>query len=296
MRILVIGGTGMLGHKLWQAYRERFETWVTVRSGFHEYESYGLFDSKHMVGGVDVFDFGTVERAFAVVRPDAVINCIGIIKQLPSAQDPIISLTVNSLFPHRLAALCQAVGARLIHISTDCVFSGHKGMYRETDIPDAEDLYGRTKLLGEVSGPGVLTLRTSIIGRELKTANGLVEWFLSHREGPVRGFTQAIYSGITTQSFAKIIADVLLSYPLLTGLYQVSSDPISKYNLLCLLRDMFGRQIEIEPCPDPQINRSLDSSRFRGATGFVPLPWAEMVETMASDSTPYDEWRNQDGS
>lgn len=281
----------MLGHKLWQVYRERFDTWATVRSGYHEYARYDLFDSQRLLGGVEASDFDSVVRVLGAVRPEVVINCIGIIKQLPTASDPLISLTVNSLFPHRLANLCQAAGVRLIHISTDCVFSGRKGMYAEDDISDAEDLYGRTKFLGEVGGPGCLTLRTSIIGRELRTTSGLVEWFLSNRGGQVRGYTQAIYSGFITLALAQVVADVLEHHPGLSGVYQVSSEPIDKYELLCLLRDAFEVQVEIKPFPGVQIDRSLDSSRFRVETGFVPPTWPEMVRAMAADPTPYEHWR-----
>ena len=291
MRILILGGTGMLGHKLWQVCQERFDTWVTVRSSYRRYAHYGLFRPNRVLEGVDVFDFDSVIRTLATVQPDVVINCIGIIKQIPAAKDPIISLMVNSLFPHRLAILCQATTARLIHVSTDCVFSGRKGMYTEDDVPDAEDLYGRSKLLGEVIGPGCLTLRTSIIGRELSSINGLVEWFLSNRGGHVQGYTNAIYTGFPTLILAQIIADVLEHHPDLSGLYHVSSEPISKYALLCLLHDAYQVSIEIESFPGVRVDRSLDSSRFRAVTGFVPLPWPAMVQAMATDPTPYEEWR-----
>jgi len=188
MRVLILGGAGMLGHKLWQACSNRFDTWATVRSSYQAYAKYNLFDlfdPQRLVGGVDAFDFDTVVQALAMVRPNVVINCIGTIKQLPTANDHIMSLTINSIFSHRLANLCQAAGARLIHFSTDCDFSGRKWMCTEDDITDAKNLYGRCKFLGEVSWPGWLTLRTSIIARELQTASGLVEWFLSNREGHI---------------------------------------------------------------------------------------------------------------
>lgn len=292
MRILILGGGGMLGHKLWQSYHDCFDTWVTVRSGYPDYARYQLFDPQRMLGGVEAFDFDTVVRALALVRPEVVINCIGIIKQLPTAKDPIISLTVNTLFPHRLAYLCQAAGARLIHISTDCVFSGRKGMYTEADVSDAEDLYGRGKFLGEVDAPGCLTLRTSIIGRELNAASGLVEWFLSQRGGQVRGYARAIYSGFTTLTLAQIIAEVVEHQPHLTGVYHVSSEPISKYDLLCRLREAFHADIEVKPDAEVNIDRSLDSPRFRAATGWTPPTWAEMIRNLAADPTPYDQWRN----
>lgn len=282
----------MLGHKLWQLYRDRFDTWVTLRSTYRNYAGYNLFDPQRTLGGIDAFDFDAVVRVMAQVRPEVAINCIGIIKQLPTAKDPIVSLTLNSLFPHRLANLCQAAGARLIHISTDCVFSGRKGMYTEDDISDAEDLYGRTKFLGEVGGMGCLTLRTSIIGREISTSSGLVEWFLANRGGHVRGYTQAIYSGFTTLALARIIGDVLEQQPDLNGVYQVSSEPINKYDLLCQLRDAYNLPIEIEPYAEVQIDRSLDSRRFRTSTGFVPPSWPEMIRELAADPTPYEQWRN----
>lgn len=291
MRVLILGAAGMLGHKLWQVYRERFDTWATVRiSSYQAYTTYdSLFDAQRLIGGVDAIHFDTVVRALATIRPDAVINCIGIIKQLKEAKDPIASLTINSLFPHQLANLCQAAGARLIHLSTDCVFSGRKGMYTEDDISDAEDVYGRTKFLGEVHTPGCLTIRTSIIGRELYTTNGLVEWFLSNQGGKVRGFTQAIYSGFTTLELANIIAEVFEQHTNLSGVYQVSAEPINKNDLLGLIRDAFNMHVEIEPFADVQIDRSLDSSRFRAATGYVAPAWQAMVQAMADDArnTPY---------
>lgn len=295
MRVLILGAAGMLGHKLCQSYRERFDTWATVRGNGQTLSRYNLLVPERLLGGVDADNFDSIFRALATVRPDVVINCIGIIKQLPSAKDPIVSLEINSLFPHRLANLCQAIGARLFHISTDCVFSGRKGMYTEDDSSDAEDLYGRTKFLGEVSGPGCITLRTSIIGRELQTSSGLVEWFLNNRGGRVRGFSRAIYSGFTTQTLAGMIADLIERFPTLSGLYQVSSEPINKYDLLCLIRDSFELPIEIEQFADFQLNRSLDSRRFRGTTGFTPPDWPSMIEDMASDQLQYVEWRKNNG-
>jgi dTDP-4-dehydrorhamnose reductase len=281
----------MLGHKLGQLYRERFETWVTLRASFGEYERFKLFDRKRTVEGVDVFDFDSVTRAFATAQADVVINAVGVIKQLPTAKDPIVALTINSLFPHRLAALCREANARLITLSTDCIFNGRKGMYTEDDIADAEDLYGRTKYLGEATGENCLTLRTSIIGRELGSAHSLVEWFLSNRGGKVKGFTKAVYSGFPTIIMAGIIADLIERHPLLSGLYHVSSEPINKCELLRLMRDAYRVEIEIEPESDFRIDRSLDSKRFREATGFTSPAWPEMIKRMADDPTPYDEWR-----
>ncbi len=283
----------MLGHKLWQVFKPRFETWGTTRGDFAEFEVFGdLFDRDHMVSHVNVMNFDNVIRAVAVVQPEVLVNAVGIIKQLPSSKDYITSLTINALFPHRLAQLCRAADVRLIHISTDCVFSGQAGMYTESDISDAEDLYGRTKFLGEVTGSGSLTIRTSIIGRELITNNSLVEWFLSNNGGKVRGFRQAIYSGFPTIVLANIIANAIENFPELTGLYQISADPINKYDLLCLLRDAYKQQIEVEPTDDVKIDRSLDSTRFREAVNYLPPSWPELVNIMVEDPLPYKNWRS----
>ena len=290
-RVLILGAGGMLGHKLCQQFRNRFDTWATVRSSPSNYSKFELLDEARLMGGVDAANLDSVMRAVATVQPDVVINCVGIIKQLAAAKDPIASLTINSLFPHRLALLCRSAGIRMMHISTDCVFSGRKGMYSEDDPSDAEDLYGRSKFLGEVSAEGSLTLRTSIIGRELETISGLVEWFLSNRGGHVRGFTKAIYSGFTTLALADIMAELIESWPHLSGVYQVSSEPIDKYALLLMLRDAFGIDIEVEPYADFVIDRSLDSSHFRSTTKLALPTWQAMIQTLAQDTTPYDRWR-----
>jgi dTDP-4-dehydrorhamnose reductase len=291
MRVLILGGAGMLGHKLVQQLGGHCETWTTFRGNAAEYAHYGFFDAARSLSGVDAASFDTVVRAVAKVKPDAVINCIGIVKQLAAATDPLLSIETNSLFPHRLANLCAAAGARVIHISTDCVFSGSRGNYTEDDPSDAQDLYGRTKFLGEIGGSNALTLRTSIIGRELRTTTGLVEWFLASH-GNVKGWRRAIYTGFPTITLARVIADVLENHPALHGVYQVASDRIDKYALLCLMRDAYGVASTIEPFDDVAIDRSLDGSRFRNATGFTAPAWPELVREMAADATPYDHWRN----
>jgi dTDP-4-dehydrorhamnose reductase len=190
MRVLILGGEGMLGHKVFQVLSERLETFATFRhldGLWNTYPIYENVDSIYTKGGVDVLDFETVVRAFTQVEPDVVINCIGIIKQIDEAKDPIMSINLNSLFPHRLAELCAETKTRMFHLSTDCVFSGRKGYYTEDDFPDAEDLYGRTKLLGEVNREGCLTIRTSIFGRDFTKQSSLLEWFLSNRGGTING-------------------------------------------------------------------------------------------------------------
>jgi dTDP-4-dehydrorhamnose reductase len=296
MRVLVLGGEGMLGHKVFQVLSKRFETFATFRRHNGLWKTYPFYEnvnSIYTISGVDVMDFDTVVRAFAQVEPDMVINCIGIVKQIKEAKDPIISLSLNSLFPHRLAELCAETKTRMFHMSTDCVFSGRKGNYTEDDIPDAEDLYGRTKFLGEVNREGCLTIRTSIFGRDFTKQSALLEWFLSNRGGTIKGYKNAIYTGFPTQILARIMGDLIMDYPELSGLYQISSDPISKYELLTRINKAMNLDIEIKPDEEYICDLSLDSSKFRNKTGYSIPDWDTMISELAADLTPYDEWRNK---
>lgn len=295
-RVLILGGSGMLGHKLVQEWSERFDIWATVRGSFKTVERFEFFDVQKTITAVNAENFDSVVEAFAISQPDVVINCIGIIKQLAAAKDPIPTLTVNSIFPHRIAKLCSVMRARLITLSTDCVFSGERGNYSESDTPDAMDLYGRSKSLGEVNAQNCLTVRTSIIGRELlDTSHSLVDWFLSNRgqNEIVRGFTQAIFTGFPTIVLAELLADLIENQPELQGTWHVSSNPINKFELLELINKEFKANLEIEPDADFYCDRSLDSSRFRTETNFKPQSWSEMVTRMANDPTPYDQFHHQ---
>lgn len=280
-KVLVFGVIGMLGHTLFNQLSKynSLDVYGTSRSldGLSKWFSPKLIGK--IQGNVDADNFDSVIRAIADLKPDVVINCIGIIKQTAPAKDPLISITINSLFPHRLAHVCKAAGSRLIHISTDCVFDGAQGNYTEKDQANANDLYGRTKFLGEVYYPHCVTLRTSIIGHELKGKHSLIEWFLAQK-GKVRGFTNAIYSGFPTVEIARIISEYVITNPNLKGLYHVSSDPISKYKLLQLVADKYKKQIEIEPFDDFRLDRSLDSTLFRTITGYTPPSWPELVDRM----------------
>jgi dTDP-4-dehydrorhamnose reductase len=292
MKILILGGHGMLGHRLWINLRREHEVWITVRQTSSPFPDRSEFPSQYVRTDVDASNFDQVTRALASIQPDLVINCIGLIKQMGHlARDPILSISLNALLPHRISLICRAAKIRMIHISTDCVFSGKKGNYLESDESDAEDLYGRSKFLGEVAyPPHSITLRTSIIGRELKTRLGLIEWFLSHKDGDtIRGYKRAIFTGFTTDELSRIIMNKVIPSPELTGLYHVSSNPINKYDLLQIVNDTFGRKINILPDEDFFKDRSLDSTRFRQATGYEPPIWLDMIQEMARDSNFYNQ-------
>ncbi len=282
MRILILGGDGMMGHRLFLHLCPRHDVRVTLRQPLTAYKEYGLFNDTNAFAGIDVRSLECLARVFAEFRPETVVNCAGIVKQRIEAEGIILSLEINSLLPHRLSVLCKATGARLIHLSTDCVFSGKRGMYTEKDPSDAEDLYGRSKFLGEVSDAHCLTLRTSIIGRELSRKTGLLEWFLSQK-GTVRGFRNAIFSGFTTHEMSRVIEKMLVEYPNASGVYNVSSEPISKFDLLLLIKETLGLAIEVIPYESFRCDRSLNSERFRREFLYTPPSWKAMIEEMCYD-------------
>lgn len=295
--VLVLGGDGMLGHKLVQSLGARFSLTGTFRRETGAWQTYPIYrEGTRLIGGVDVTNLDSVVRALGEARPDVVINAAGIIKQVAAAADPIPSITVNALFPHRLAALCAAAGARLVHISSDCVFSGDRGNYNETDLPDPVDLYGRSKLLGEVHRAGALTLRTSIIGRDFVRRAGLLEWFLGNRGGEVTGYADHVFSGFTTNALTRILGEIILHHPALSGLYHVAAPPISKAALLAQIRDVLGLDVRITAVNAGHCDRSLSPARFRAATGITLPDWETMIRELAADPTPYDAWRSAHGT
>jgi dTDP-4-dehydrorhamnose reductase len=284
--ILVLGGTGMLGHALWRTCRDRgIDAFATVRN--ERGPAAVVLDSARTVAGVTVDDPASVARALDETGATVAVNCIGVVKQSATTRDAVTTIRSNSLFPHQLAVACRYRGVRLIQISTDCVFSGRSGGYSEEDVPDPIDLYGRSKLLGELESEEALTIRTSMIGRELERANGLLEWFLGEAGGTVRGFARAVFSGPTTPVLSRALVDVIERHPDLQGLYHVGAEPIDKHQLLCMLRDAFSLEVEIEQDDTVRVDRSLDSSRFRAATGWEPPSWHEMVAELAETAPEY---------
>ena len=281
----------MLGHCLVQVCQKYFDTWVSMRSDFARKELLEIYDPQKTYTNLDIVNFQLVQKAVNEVRPDVIINAVGIVKQSIEAKNPVTSITVNSLFPHRLSELCAEYGVKLIHISTDCVFTGRKGMYTENDVPDAEDLYGRSKLLGEVQNGHALTLRTSFIGNELYTKYGLLEWFIDNKGKQVNGYENAIFSGLTSQALSHVLIDIVKHHRNLQGLYHLSCDPISKSNLLHLINEIYGLGVDIKSDYEVSYDHSLDSSRYRELTGWVPQPWESMIESMRENSLNYPDRR-----
>ena len=284
MRLLILGGSGMLGHQLWRGLHAQHDTWVTLRRPVPDFAVHNLFDEAKAIQFDDITDDTALERALGQAKPEAVINCVGLIKQRDEASDEVLTLRVNAEFPHRLAKRCGEAGARLIHFSTDCIFAGTKGNYTESDPSDAADLYGQSKHQGEVADAHSVTLRTSVIGHELGTNLALLDWFLSQRGQAISGFTKAIYSGFTTLEMARIVDRILTQHPALSGVWHVASEPISKFALLQLCREKLGWEGVIEPNDEFVCDRSLNADRFNQATGYTPPSWEAMISELAQQS------------
>ncbi|MCK5133669.1 MAG: SDR family oxidoreductase [Candidatus Sabulitectum sp.] len=295
-KVLVLGGDGMLGHKVFQVFNEDYETHASFL-GLRDYTSafpvYKEVPASRIHIGVNALNYAALQSLIEEVQPDVVVNCIGLIKQLEEASDHILAIQMNSVLPHNLAQICSSSGARLVHVSTDCVFSGDKGNYTEDDPSDVMDLYGKSKALGEVNYAPHLTVRTSIIGREWVRSTALLEWFLSQQGKTVKGYKNAVYSGFTTEAIARLIKKTVSERPDLTGLWHVSSNPVSKLELISMIKEAWGLDITVEPFEDTPCDRSLDSSRFFGETGFERPSWESMIEGLVEDATPYKEWRER---
>ena len=284
MRILILGGSGMLGHRLWQYLSARLqETFVTIKRSRENYKRFNLFQNiERVIDNIDAMDFYTVQRVLSKVCPDFVFNCIGITKRRESVNDPIACITINSLFPHKLAKWGQDNNSKVINFSTDCVFDGKTKNYTEESITSAEDIYGKTKALGEVKLGNALTLRSSFIGPELLHGSELLEWFLVQTSA-VKGFKNAVYSGLTTLELCRVVENIIFHYPKAKGLYNISSTPITKFDLLTLIKKKMALSVEIIPENNFYCNRSLDSSKFRKEFSYTPPSWEKMVDELVTE-------------
>lgn len=291
-RILILGGGGTFGHKLWQGLCARLPAvFVSIRKPREYYAKCGLFAGTNVVDNLDLRDFTRLNAVLDELKPTVIANCAGITPRREEAQNSVNVININSLLPHRLAQWCAGNNARLIHFSTDCVFNGNQGNYDELSPSDSRDLYGRAKALGEVNSPSALVVRTSMIGREIYGGTELLEWFLAQKGRKIKGYSKAIFSGLTTNRLAMVAGDIIEKYPDLNGLYNVASQAISKYDLLLLLRDVYGLQVEIQPDDSVDCRRNLNGAKFAQATGFTCPAWPELLREMAADTTPYAKWK-----
>ncbi len=294
MRILILGGGGMLGHRLSRAWASHFDVWATYLKPALAYQHFHLLDEAHQFGEIQAEKLEDIQSVIQKVNPDVVINAIGIVKQRQESSSRKIANSINAVFPHQLAALCQKNHCRLIQISTDCVFSGKKGHYSEMDQPDPVDAYGMAKLLGEVDEDDVLTLRTSLVGWELENRLSLMEWFAAQRGKSVSGYRKAVFSGFTTQAMGTLLEQIILQQPELSGIFHLASEPINKYDLLMLCKSGLGWQdIDLQPQDDFVIDRSLDGSEFNTIMQWQIPSWTKMVEDLCLDWLWYQPYRQE---
>jgi len=289
MKVCVFGAGGLLGHMLIRVLSESNGVFGITRENPKISSPLANFLSQEKwIGGVDASIPHSIKKIFETDQFDVAINCIGLIKQRDSIVSDSEMMVINGEFPHRLAQFANSHGTRVIHISTDCVFSGTKGSYFESDTPDPVDVYGKSKLLGELNDSDNLTLRTSHIGRELTVKKSFIEWLVSQRGGHVNGYSHAIYSGLTTQALARTISKLLLGNLHLTGLFHVSSQPISKLEIINKLNELLDLQLTVTPDASVQINRSLNSEKFQNATSISPQTWDEMLSDLYQDQKTYE--------
>jgi dTDP-4-dehydrorhamnose reductase len=273
----VLGSTGLIGNTLFNVLSKEstFDVFGSVRN----ISAISNITLNENLVHIDAKDLINLNNKLIDLKPNVIINCIGLTKHLKSGNQPIEAIKLNALFPHQLYEISQSIGARLIHISSDCVFSGKKGFYSEEDLQDAEDLYGRSKALGEISYQNSLTLRTSTIGHEINSRHGLLEWFLSQKDR-CKGYKNAIFSGLPTVVFAEIIRDYIILNNNISGLYHIAATPIDKYELLKIIAKVYNKDIKIEPDESVRINRSLDASKFHKMTGYISPDWQSLIESM----------------
>lgn len=291
-RIFITGGGGTLGHKLWQVLPKKFpDTYVSIRRPKIYYEKCGLFNSRNVLDDLDLRDFGRLKIVLNEMCPSVIVNCAGVTLRSREASDKLSNIAVNSLLPYMLAKWCTENRARLIHFSTVCVFDGKLGNYDEDSSPDARDLYGMTKMLGDVQVPCALTLRSSFIGREIFGGTELLEWFLAQKGKCINGFSKALFTGLTTNHLAELVGELIEKFPDLNGLYHVSSEMVSKFELLNLMKEAYKINITIDCDEKFECRRNLNGDRFIKATRFRCPSWRQMMFAMSSDQTPYDQWR-----
>ena len=289
MRILILGGNGMIGHKVYQVLSDvHQDTWVLLRQSLGTVKNSELFNSQKVISEHDLTDLAKLGDTLDNLNPDLIINAVGITIRRGVENSISRSVVVNSALPHFIEEwVDRNDGKRVIHFSTDCVFSGGSGSYTEESVPDANDVYGKTKALGEISGPKSLTLRGSMIGREIENKTELLEWFLKNKSNVVKGFSEVIYSGITTLQMALFVKQIIAQFPNLSGIYNVASIPISKYDLLNLFNEHFKNGSTIIQEKGYKSKKDLIANKFYSETGFKVPEWKDLVIDLQRDSEKY---------
>lgn len=289
MRILVLGGTGLIGNRLTRQLRQNADVYASTRTSLVEMPMLeNILEPNKWIFGLDATDFQFLESEIKRLKPDVIVNCLGVVKHQINPKNAEATILLNSVLPWRLSGIAEKYDFKLIHLSTDCVFSGETGNYKESSSPDAVDLYGRSKILGELNNAHVLTIRTSFVGREIKTFANLFEWVQRCQTTRITGYKRAIYSGLTTQAISEVIEKLIFDFSALTGLWHVSSEPISKYDLICMLNNSLNLKLDIESSEEFFCDRSLDSTAFASKTSLAIPNWITMVERYVLEQEWYE--------
>lgn len=286
MKVIVLGGAGMLGHQVWQKCLEVFgphQVACTLHKSRTHYTQFGIFENGHVFDEIDLQDFSNAEKVLQKFSPDYIVNAVGITLRKKELHDLALTYNLNGMLPHRLALWGHQHKARVIHLSTDCVFDGAQGHYSEMSVPTAKDHYGKSKFLGEIRYDNALTLRFSAIGRELEGKTELLEWFLSQKNQKVKGFAKAMYSGLSTNVVAEEVVKRISAKTKLHGLYQMAGESVSKYELLKMINEIFHVNAEIEAFDQYVADKTLSSELYSAATGFVRPHWKKMLTEVAAD-------------
>ena len=279
----------MIGHQLTRSLVNEHEVWGTASGESGHVVHFTGIERDRVFGGFDALDKSHLSNVLALANPALVVNAIGLVKQSELISNGSLTVAMNVTLPRTIARLAAQRGARFIHLSTDCVFSGDKGMYTEFDKPDADDDYGRSKAQGENELGEALVIRTSAIGREIRHFHGLVEWLLRQPSGQVPGFSNAYWSGLPTVTFARLVGELIETAPSLTGTYHLASNRINKFELLQWINEALGSPWSILPVAEPALDRSLDGSRLVEASGIQIPEWPDLVNVLIRDSQMHDE-------
>ena len=291
MKILVLGGTGLIGNRLVRHLRENADVYASTRTDRGQIPVLEhILDPNKWIFRFNATDFQLLESEIGRLRPKVIVNCLGIVKQHISASDTETTILLNSALPNRLSSLAVKYEFKLIHLSTDCVFSGNTGNYIESATPDPVDLYGRSKTLGELNNSQDLTLRTSFVGREIKSFTNLFEWVRKNQNTKIVGYKKAIYSGLTTQVTSEIIERLIFDFSTLTGLWHLASEPISKFDLIQKLSDSLNLRLDIEVDEEFICDRSLNPGALTAMTGVVAPDWPTMLERYVLEQDWYENF------
>ena len=282
MRILILGADGMIGHKIAQSL-EDFELILASRKSI-SLKSIGIIKGKMVLHNL-ITD--SLDLLLDSTTPDIIINCAGITTRRGVEDNIVNTGLLNSELPHKLDSWANLNSKKLIHFSTDCVFSGNRGNYLDNDFADADDIYGKSKALGEVDSPNTLTLRCSMIGRELYNFTELFEWLLKNKNKKIEGYSNTFYSGITTVRMGIILNQILKKNLNLSGIYNISSTPISKFDLLIKLSNAFNLNVEVKQNTNNKSNKVLISEKFTEITGIYPPNWDDLISEFKEDCEKY---------